>query len=143
MFSRPSYILRNGLATNILFFHSSLQYLPFCLCSISPSFALFIIAVFSFVLFLSSFSFLSALVRMSSNVESESTSLYTRKILPNWSICDQFISNWGKSKGFGVIKDKVVKEGNDIRRRMYICEHGRKYTSNSMKETSTKKMLYP
>ena len=42
-----------------------------------------------------------------------------------------------------MIKDKVVKEGSDIRRRMYmyICKHGRKYTSNSMKKTSTKKML--
>ena len=47
---------------------------------------------------------------------------------------------WGKSKGFGVIKDKVVKEGDTIRRRLYICEHGKKYTSKSNKNTSTKKM---
>jgi len=42
-----------------------------------------------------------------------------------------------------MIKDKVVKKGSDIRWRMYICEHRKKYTSNSMRETSTKKMLCP
>ena len=80
---------------------------------------------------------------MNSNVENDSTSLYTRKMLPNWSICDQFIINWSKSKGFGVIKDKVVKEESDIRQRMYICKHRKKYAFNSMRETSTKKMLCP
>ena len=80
---------------------------------------------------------------MNSNVESDFAGLYTGKILENWTICDQFISNWSKSKGFGVIKDKVIKEGDDIRRRSYICEHGRSYTSKSMKDTSTKKMSCP
>src|SRR5688572_5783221 len=42
-----------------------------------------------------------------------------------------------------MIKDKVVKERSDIRRRIYICEYKRKYISNSMKKTSIKKMLYP
>ncbi|CAB5383106.1 unnamed protein product [Rhizophagus irregularis] len=47
----------------------------------------------------------------------------------------------GKSNGFGVIKDKVIKKGVEIRKRTYICEYGRKYTCKSAKETSTKKML--
>ena len=110
----------------------------------------FIIEVLSFVLFLS-FGFMNSNVESDStslyteisNVENDSTGLYTGKTLSSWTICDQFINNWGKSKGFGVVKDKVVKDGNDIRRRMYICEHGRKYTSKSTKETSTKKMLCP
>ena len=80
---------------------------------------------------------------MSSNVESDSASLFTGKILSSWTVCDEFISNWGKSQGFGVIKDKVLRDENGIRRRTYICEHGRKYTPNSMKETSTKKMSCP
>ena len=81
---------------------------------------------------------------MSSDVKSGSNSLYTGKILPSWEICDQFIDRWGKSKGFGIIKDKVTNDGEDIRRRIYICEHGRKYTPKSTtKETSTKKMLCP
>ncbi|CAB4412810.1 unnamed protein product [Rhizophagus irregularis] len=77
------------------------------------------------------------------NIENNSASLHTGKTLASWTICDQFISNWGKSNGFGVIKDKVVKEGVEIRRMTYICEHGRKYTCKSAKETSTKKMLCP
>jgi len=80
---------------------------------------------------------------MNSNVESDFAGLYTGLIFENWTICDQFISNWGKSKGFGVIKDKVIKEEDDIRRRSYICEHGRSYTLKSMKDTSTKKMSCP
>ncbi|CAB4436064.1 unnamed protein product [Rhizophagus irregularis] len=75
------------------------------------------------------------------NIENNSASFHTGKTLASWTICDQFISNWGKSNGFGVIKDKVVKEGVEIRRRTYICEHERKYTCKSAKETSTKKML--
>ena len=62
---------------------------------------------------------------MNSNAESDSANLFTGKVFENWSICDQFISNWGKSKGFGVIKDRVTKEGDNIRRRVYICEHGK------------------
>ena len=80
---------------------------------------------------------------MNSNAENNSASLYTGKVIANWSICDQFIKDWGKSRGFGIIKDKVTKEGDNIRRRIYICEHGKKYTSNSKKETSTKKILCP
>ncbi|CAB4403808.1 unnamed protein product [Rhizophagus irregularis] len=77
---------------------------------------------------------------MNFNVESDCVSL-SGKVFTSWTMCDQFINNWGK--GFGVIKDKVVREGEDIRRRTYICEHGRKYTSKSTKETSSKKIACP
>jgi len=77
---------------------------------------------------------------MNSNAESDSANLFTEKVFENWSICDQFISNWSKSKGFGVIKDRVTKEGDNIRRRVYICEHGKKYAFNSNKESSSKKI---
>ncbi|CAB5367005.1 unnamed protein product [Rhizophagus irregularis] len=53
------------------------------------------------------------------------------------------MNEWGKNKGFGIIKDRVTKEGDYIRRRTYICEHGKKYTSNSNKDTSTKKISCP
>jgi hypothetical protein len=46
----------------------------------------------------------------------------------------------GKNKGFGIIKDRVIKEGDYIRRRIYICEYGKKYTSNFNKDISTKKI---
>src|SRR5437763_16843922 len=78
---------------------------------------------------------------MNFNIEGVSSSLFSEKILASWSICDKFMICWSKSKGFGVIKDKVVKEGDTIRRRLYICEHGKKYTSKSNKNTSTKKIL--
>ena len=42
-----------------------------------------------------------------------------------------------------MIKDKVVKEENNIKKRTYICKHERKYIFKSTKEISTKKMLYP
>ena len=67
---------------------------------------------------------------MNSNAESDFANLFTGKVFENWSICDQFISNWGKSKGFGVIKDRVTKEGDNIRQRVYICEHGKKHAFN-------------
>ena len=77
---------------------------------------------------------------MNSNAESDSANLFTEKVFENWSICDQFISNWSKSKGFGVIKDRVTKEGDNIRQRVYICEHGKKHAFNSNKESSSKKI---
>src|ERR1041385_2424364 len=53
------------------------------------------------------------------------------------------MNEYGKSNGFTVIKDHVQREGDIIRRRTYICEHGRKYDSKSKKETTTKKMVCP
>src|ERR1043165_5000380 len=80
---------------------------------------------------------------MNSNAENDSAELFTRKVLASWQICDQFISDWGMSRGFCVIKDRVTREGDKIRRRVYICEHGKKYSSNSNKVTSSKKILCP
>lgn len=80
---------------------------------------------------------------MNSNTESDSANLFTGKVFASWLLCDQFMSNWDKSKGFGVIKNRVVKVGDNIRRRTYICEHGKKHTFNSNKDTSSKKISCP
>jgi len=76
-------------------------------------------------------------------VEDDFASLYTGKVFANWSACDLFISNWAKSKGFKVVKDRVHREEGVIRRRVYICEHGRSLETHSKKETSTKKISCP
>src|SRR5271155_1001836 len=80
---------------------------------------------------------------MNSNAESNLAELFTSKVLESWPVCDQFINAWGKGKGFNVIKDKVERDGDRIRRRVYICKHGKKYTSKSTKDTSSKKMVCP
>ncbi len=41
-----------------------------------------------------------------------------------------------------MIKNKVIKEEDNIRKRTYICKYGRKYIFKSIKKTSIKKMLY-
>lgn len=74
---------------------------------------------------------------------SSTTSLYEGKVFSSWELCDVFMNELGKNKGFSIIKDRVTKEGDYIRRRTYICEHGKKYTSNSSKDTSTKKISCP
>jgi len=74
---------------------------------------------------------------------SSNASLFEGKIFTSWELCDSFLNGWGKDNGFGIVKDRVTKKGDSIRRRTYICEHGKKYTSKSNKETSTKKMSCP
>jgi hypothetical protein len=71
------------------------------------------------------------------------TSLHEGQVFPSWKLCDSFMNEWSKNKGFGIIKDRVTKKGDYIRRRTYICEHRKKYTSNSNKDTSTKKISCP
>jgi hypothetical protein len=80
---------------------------------------------------------------MNSNAESGSASLFTGKVFASWPICDQFMSNWSKSRGFSVIKDRVTREGNNIRRRVYICEHGKQHVFKSNRESSSKKLSCP
>ena len=81
---------------------------------------------------------------MNSNAETDSASLFVGKVFANWSICDQFIGNWGKNKGFVIIKDRVLKDEDEIvRRRAYICQHGKKHTFRSNKGTSSKKIQCP
>ncbi|RIB13463.1 hypothetical protein C2G38_2325729 [Gigaspora rosea] len=48
---------------------------------------------------------------------------------------------FSRSKEFNIIKKCVSRENDIIRRRTYVCEHGRRYESNSNKETGTKKIL--
>ncbi len=40
-------------------------------------------------------------------VEGDFVNLYIGKVFSNWSNCESFISNWAKSKGFNIIKDRV------------------------------------
>ncbi|CAG8642836.1 18839_t:CDS:1 [Racocetra fulgida] len=75
------------------------------------------------------------------NVENEAVSLFKGKVLTSWETCNSFITEWARKRGFNIIKDRVHCKENVIRRRTYICEHGRNYETNSEKETSTKKIL--
>ena len=76
---------------------------------------------------------------MNFNIEGDSSSLFSGKTFASWPICDKFMICWGKSKGFGVIKDKVVKEGDTIRRKLYICEHRKNIHPNLIKIPAPKK----
>ncbi|CAG8603146.1 24969_t:CDS:2, partial [Gigaspora rosea] len=49
--------------------------------------------------------------------------------------------SFSRDRGFNVVKDRVSRENDVIRRRAYICKHGRHYDSSSNKETGTKKIL--
>ncbi|CAG8776606.1 11004_t:CDS:2 [Dentiscutata erythropus] len=79
---------------------------------------------------------------MINSAEDDAFKLYTRKRLSNWEICDLFIVEWSRDRGFNIVKDHVCCENNVIRRKTYICEHGWHYNSSSNKETETKKILY-
>ena len=79
----------------------------------------------------------------SNGIGSDFADLFTGQVFANWTDCDLFISNWAKNKGFNIIKDRVHWEEGIIRRRVYICEHGRNFESHSKKETSTKKISCP
>ena len=52
---------------------------------------------------------------MNFNIKGDSASLFSGKTLASWPICDEFMIYWSKSKGFGVIKNKVVKKEGIIR----------------------------
>ncbi|CAG8541922.1 19531_t:CDS:2, partial [Gigaspora rosea] len=73
----------------------------------------------------------------------EENSLYKGKKFSSWIICDSFLDKWSKSRGFKIIKNRVFKDSNVVRRRSYICEHGKRYESKSKKKTFTKKILCP
>ncbi|GES96474.1 protein FAR1-related sequence 11-like isoform X1 [Rhizophagus clarus] len=62
----------------------------------------------------------------SNGTESSLANLFTGKVFADWPACDLFISNWARNKGFNVIKGHVDQREGVIRRRTYICEHGRK-----------------
>jgi hypothetical protein len=73
----------------------------------------------------------------------EFNTLFAGQVFISWDLCDSFMLDFGKSKGFNIIKDRVMREEDLIGRRTYICEHGKKYNSNSDKNTSMKKMSCP
>ncbi|CAG8683705.1 13981_t:CDS:2 [Gigaspora margarita] len=73
----------------------------------------------------------------------EENRLYEGKKFSSWNICDLFLDKWSRSRGFKIIKDHVFKDGNIVRRRSYICEHGKRYKSKSKKKMFTKKISCP
>ena len=80
---------------------------------------------------------------MNNNIDSSTSSpaiVLEEMTFTSWDSCDSFLKSWSKNKGFNIIKNRVTKEGDSIRKRTYICEHGKKYTSKSNKDTSTKKV---
>ena len=83
---------------------------------------------------------------MNNNVDSNTfstASLFEGKVFTSQNLCDSFLNDWGKNKRFGIIKDRVTKERGFIRKKTYICEYGKKYTSKSNKDISTKKLSCP
>lgn len=75
--------------------------------------------------------------------ENDYVLLYSGKRFKLWEECESFISAWAKHQGFRAIKDRVHRDGGVIRRRTYICSHGRTYESNSIKDTATRKIGCP
>ncbi|CAG8739279.1 34464_t:CDS:2, partial [Gigaspora margarita] len=73
----------------------------------------------------------------------EGNSLYEGIKFSSWIICDSFLDKWSKSRGFKIIKDRVFKDDNIVRRRSYICEYRKRYESKSKQKTFTKKILCP
>ncbi|CAG8795668.1 3116_t:CDS:2 [Gigaspora margarita] len=65
------------------------------------------------------------------DTERDAARLFTGKVFENWE-------QW-----FTVVKDRVYREEGIVRRRTYICQHGRNYGSTSKKKTSTKKISCP
>ncbi|CAG8437245.1 9856_t:CDS:1 [Scutellospora calospora] len=78
-----------------------------------------------------------------STAETETATLYGGKTFSNWESCEAFLSEWAKKQGFRMIKDRVFREKNIVRRRTFICDHGRNYDSNSSKDTASKKLKCP
>ncbi|CAB4435349.1 unnamed protein product [Rhizophagus irregularis] len=75
--------------------------------------------------------------------ENDHVLLCSGKRFRSWEECEGFISAWANQQGFRVIKDRVLRDGEVIWRRSYICSHGRTYESNSTKDTATKKNWLP
>ena len=71
------------------------------------------------------------------------SSLFSGKKFTSWDGCEKFLDEWSKAQGFCIIKDRVTRNGDVIRRRTFICAHSRNYESNSTKNTTTKKINCP
>ena len=78
-----------------------------------------------------------------SPTELESITLYEGKKFSTWEICESFLDVWAKKQGFRIIKDRVLREDGFVRRRAFICDHGRTYESNSNKDTGSKRTHCP
>jgi len=69
--------------------------------------------------------------------------LFLGKDFSSWDSCDAFLDTWAKKEGFYIVKSRVHRDNGIIRRRAYICVHGRTHNSSSEKDTSTKKINCP
>src|SRR2546430_14152226 len=75
--------------------------------------------------------------------EEEDVSLFSGRRFTSWEECEKFLDEWSKIQGFRLIKDRVTRDEDGIRRRTFICCHGRAYESHSTKNTTTKKLNCP
>ncbi|CAG8561697.1 12187_t:CDS:2 [Cetraspora pellucida] len=74
------------------------------------------------------------------NTENKATTSQATSFISTESDTSELFTGKRKTNGFNVVKDHVDRENNVIRKRTYVCQHGRYYESNSNKETGTKKM---
>lgn len=65
------------------------------------------------------------------------------KRFPTWDTCETFISKWAKYQGFRIIKGRIQRDDDAIRRRTFQCDCSRSYNSNSKKDTVSKKIQCP
>ncbi|CAB5115735.1 unnamed protein product [Rhizophagus irregularis] len=75
--------------------------------------------------------------------ENSDSALFSGKKFTSWDECEMFLNEWAKQQGFHLIKDRVTRDDGVIRRRTFICSHGRTYESNSLRNTATKKLNCP
>ncbi|PKB92501.1 hypothetical protein RhiirA5_387703, partial [Rhizophagus irregularis] len=75
--------------------------------------------------------------------ENSDSALFSGKKFTSWDECEMFLNEWAKQQGFHLIKDRVTRDDGVIRRRTFICSHGRTYESNSSRNTATKKLNCP
>ncbi|CAB4408706.1 unnamed protein product [Rhizophagus irregularis] len=71
------------------------------------------------------------------------SALFSGKKFTSWDECEMFLNEWAKQQGFHLIKDRITRDDGVIRRRTFICSHGRTYESNSSRNTATKKLNCP
>ncbi|PKY52520.1 hypothetical protein RhiirA4_412104, partial [Rhizophagus irregularis] len=59
--------------------------------------------------------------------ENSDSALFSGKKFTSWDECEMFLNEWAKQQGFHLIKDRVTRDDGVIRRRTFICSHGRTY----------------
>ena len=57
--------------------------------------------------------------------------MYSGKRFSTWDACETFINEWAKDQGFRIIKGRIHRDGDTIRRRTFQCDCSHSYNSNS------------